>query len=52
LFLVIVPECGSSEKFRVNAGASSFQKKFPGTDPALKLKKLQTGFQNGKNMPI
>jgi hypothetical protein len=40
------------EKFRANTGVSSFQKKFSGTDPELELKNLQTGFQNGKNMPI
>jgi len=33
-------------------GQARIKKNFPGTDPALELKKLQTGFQNGKNMPI
>jgi len=33
-------------------GKLASKKNFPGTDPALELKKLQTGFQNGKNMPI
>jgi len=49
---LIVPECRLGEKFRADTGVARFKKINPGTDPELELKNLQTGFRNGKNMPI